>query len=170
MFQCCSEETAYKWVIKDPVSTPTFLACVKPGLHKKDTCADLRSHVLVVDLPKCFAFTNLVKPNVSTTDTAPIRGPATLVASQSRLWLWEKNNMVSVLICLCLSQLWQLGSTCIMSKRPETSFPLFVPPGITDRGMHRVPLNGCTAHSRLRMHTIQLSASPPRHRPKFMCR
>ena len=99
--------------------------------------------------------------------------PATLVASQSRLWFWEKNNMVSVLICLCLSHLWQLGSTCIISKRPEMSFPLFVPPGITDRGMHRVPLNGCTVcctHSRLRMHTIQLSASPPRHRPKFMCR
>ena len=43
---------------------------------------------------------------------------------------------------------------------------------IPDRGMHRVPLNGCTVCftlSRLRMHTIERSAILPRHRPEYRC-
>ena len=44
--------------IKDPASTPTCSACFKPGSRKKDTCADLRSHVPESELPNCFAFTS----------------------------------------------------------------------------------------------------------------
>jgi len=85
---------------------------------------------------------------------------------ESPVVLEIENNIVGVLICLCLIQLWQLGNTCIKSKRTKMSFPLFVPPGVKDRGMLRVPLNGCIVCctlSRPRMHAIQLGANPPRH-------
>ena len=102
------------------VRTPSCLACFKPKLHKKDPCADLRSHVLESTHLRCFAFTNPVKPNVSTTDTASIReDPALPPQWQAGVasGFGEKENIVGVMICLCLIQLRQIGNTCIKSKR-----------------------------------------------------
>ena len=78
----------------------------------------------------------------------------------------RKDNIVGVQTCLFHHQLRQSGKTCVKSKRTKMSFPLFVPPGVTNRGMLRVSLNGCTVCYTLscpRMHSIHLSANPPRH-------
>ena len=85
MFHCCSDERSTSR-IKDPVSTPTCSACFKLGTRTKDTCADLRSHVPESELPHCFAFTDMVKPNVSTMDTAPLcEEPAQSPSGQVRV-------------------------------------------------------------------------------------
>ena len=132
--------------IKNPVSTPTCSACFKPETRKKDKCADFRSHVSESELSHCFAFIGLVKPNVTTTDTVPICEslPSHFKdKSESSVGLKLKKEhglCPNMPLPSSIVAIVALGKHCIISKRQEMSFTLFVsPPGFKTKECTECP-------------------------------
>ena len=76
-------------------------------------------------------------------------------------WIWKKTTLLASRNASSIISWGKVGKPA-----SRMSFPLLVPPRVTDRGMLRVSLNGCTVCCTLpypRMHSIHLSANPPRH-------